>query len=273
MSHLIEVYTNCYGEYGLRAMFEHLPLPQCHAVEFALKPHLVKEAMVTEKDTLTETASDEDAFAMRSRLDEAGVLATSANGGDTLSDPEGVRRVRRRVEMAQVLGVRTFVASCGWRNESLEGIYPVVRELGEHARERGMVLALETHSPLVTNSDVALGTLDAVGCDNVLINWDTANIYYMNDGIDGVAELRRVADRVGHVHLKDSRKKPGEWFFPALGEGTIDFAEVFGILDEAGFTGTMSLEIEGIAGEVPALEVRRKRIEDSLAHLARLGLI
>ena len=35
----------------------------------------------------------------------------------------------------------------------------------------------------------------------------------------------------------------------------------------------MSIEIEGIAGEVPSLEVRRKRIEDSLAHLKRVGVL
>ena len=273
MSHVIEVYTNCYAEYGLDAVLGHLPLPQCRAVEMGLKAHLVKEAMVTDKDTLTETASDEAVTGVRERFARAGIAVTAANGGDTLSDPEGVRRVRRRMDVAERLGAKTFVASFGWRRDELSGIYPLIRELGEHARGRGMVLALETHAPLVKNADAGLRTLDAVRCDNVGINWDTANIYYMNEGIDGAAELRRVADRVAHVHLKDSRKKAGEWFFPALGEGEIDFGEVFSILDEAGFRGTMSIEIEGIQGETPSLALRRKRVEDSLVHLERTGVL
>jgi len=273
MSHRIEVYTNCYAQYGLDAVLDHLPLPQCSAVEMGLKAHLVKEAMVTEEDTLTEASSDEAVAAAQERLQQAGIAVTAANGGDTLSDPDGVRHVRRRMDIARRLGAGTFVASFGWQGDEPSGVYPRIRELGEYARERGMVLALETHAPLVKNAEAGLRTLDEVQCDNVGVNWDTANIYYMNEGVDGAAELRRVAHHVRHVHLKDSRKKAGQWFFPALGEGDIDFAEIAGILDEAGFNGTMSIEIEGIEGETPGLAVRRKRIEDSLAHLEKVGVL
>ena len=269
----IEVYTNCYGEYGLEAMFEHLPLRHCRAVELALKPHLVAEAHVTEEQTITDAASDEELERATGRFAEAGISVSTANGGDTLSDPAGVERVRRRMQIASALGAHTFVASIGWDGDDPSGAYPVIARLGAVAAELGLLVALETHAPYVANADAALRTLEQVGSQNVTINWDTANIYYMNDGVDGAAELRRVADRVGHVHLKDSRKRAGEWFFPALGEGTIDFAEIFGILDEASFDGTMSLEIEGIRGETADLALRRRRIERSLEHLQQLGLL
>jgi len=272
MAHVIEVYTNSYADYGLEAVLGHLPLPLCRAVEMALKVHMVKEAMVTDRDTLTETASVDAVAAMRERFLKAGIAISSVNGGDRLSDPAGMGRVLERMEIAERLGAQTFVASFGWRDEPA-GIFPLIRELGEEARRRGMVLALETHAPLVKDADAALRTLDTIRCDNVGINWDTANIYYMNEGIDGAAELRRIANRVVHVHLKDSRKRVGEWFFPALGEGTIDFAEVVGILDDAGFRGKMSLEIEGIEGETADLATRRRRIEDSLEHLAKIGVV
>ena len=270
---VIEVYTNCYGESGLEAVFDHLPLPGCSAVELALKPHSVKEVYVTEEHTITEMSSDEEVEAGKARFESAGITVSAANGGDTVSDPKGVARIRRRIEIASRLGAKTFVSSIGWEGADPEEAYPVIRDLGEYAREHGLLFALETHSPYVVNAEAGLRTLGEVHCDNVLINWDTANIYYMNDGIDGAEELRKVASAVGHVHLKDSHMKAQEWFFPALGEGNIDFPEIFGILEAAEFNGTMSLEIEGIGGEVADLGLRRRRIETSLEYLMKEGLI
>jgi len=110
----------------------------------------------------------------------------------------------------------------------------------------------------------------------IRLNWDTANIYYHNEGIlNGEAELERAVQYVAHLHLKDSRRGYHDWFFPTLGEaGGVDFAHVGRILKHAGFEGMFSIELEGIKGEPEqTLEERQRRVERSVQHLRDAGLV
>ena len=45
-------------------------------------------------------------------------------------------------------------------------------------------------------------------------------------------DLKNCADQVAYMHLKDKAGQQKEWNFPALGEGEIDFSEIFKILKE-----------------------------------------
>ncbi len=75
------------------------------------------------------------------------------------------------------------------------------------------------------------------------------------------------------MHLKDSRGGFEDWYFPALGEGgAVDFARVRQTLDDAGFSGAYTIEIEGIGGEPePGLDERQDRIRRSVAYLRDCG--
>jgi inosose dehydratase len=108
------------------------------------------------------------------------------------------------------------------------------------------------------------------------LNFDTGNVTSSNAGADVLDALRQVREYVRHVHLKDHNGQPGEWHFPALGTaggtaGGVDFRAVRQTLDEVGFTGPYSLEIEGIEGEEKSLALHRRRIAESVAHLRTCG--
>jgi inosose dehydratase len=107
----------------------------------------------------------------------------------------------------------------------------------------------------------------------VRLNFDTGNIAYYNPDSDACAELDKVKDWVTSVHLKDNRGRFEDWYFPAVGDGgSVDFARVRRILDEVGFTGPYTIEIEGIAGEPePGLETRHERVRRSVSHLRACG--
>jgi len=217
-----------------------------------------------------ENSSEEDIRSFQALLEEEGVRVISANGGGNLEDPAQVAAIKKRMDLAHRLGARIFVLSCGQKSDE---VYRRLHELGDYALSRGLVMALETHPPLITNAEVALETMRKVNHKNVRINFDTANIHYYNQGVDTLDELRKVLDYVVHMHLKDSRKGYKDWFFPAIGEGTIDIPGVFRLCNEAGFFGPFSLEIEGIQGEgdLP-FDKRQERIAKSVEYLKKIGV-
>ncbi len=60
--------------------------------------------------------------------------------------------------------------------------------------------------------------------------------------------VRRLGSRIVHVHLKDAigldTRQPGDFIFPLLGEGMVDWKAFFAALDEVGYTGYCSVEFE-----------------------------
>ncbi len=60
--------------------------------------------------------------------------------------------------------------------------------------------------------------------------------------------VRQLAGRIVHVHLKDAigldTRQPGDFIFPLLGEGMIDWTAFFAALDDIGYTGYCSVEFE-----------------------------
>ena len=182
-------------------------------------------------------------------------------------------QIRPRIEVAEALDCRLLWVSAHAGELPKEKAYEKLRRAGDLAGEAGMTIVLETHPDLAHNADVALETLTKVDHPHVRLNFDTGNIYYYNQGRNAVDELKKVAHLVRSVHLKDTNGKYRTTCFPALGEGVVDFAEVFRILNGVGFFGPFTLEIEGVEGEELTREEVYQRVEKSLEHLKSLGVI
>ena len=122
----------------------------------------------------------------------------------------------------------------------------------------------------------AVQTIKCVGHPNVRINFDLANVYYNNENVDGLAELRRGLDYIGAVHLKEHNGRHKDVYFPALGdpEGIINWKQIYAILKDHGFYGPFTIEIEG-KGDLDVgttAQLHLQRVVDSVAHLRGLGL-
>jgi sugar phosphate isomerase/epimerase len=146
-----------------------------------------------------------------------------------------------------------------------------LRELGQFVQPHGLIVMVETHPPLAENAEVARRTMEAVGLGNVGINYDPANVYFYNRGVDAVRELEPIVEFVVGVHLKDTPGGYREWNFPALGRGVVDFRGLFRLLDAVGFDGPYTLEIEGVEGETASEALTVARVAESLGYLRGLG--
>ncbi|MFW6162854.1 MAG: sugar phosphate isomerase/epimerase family protein [Planctomycetota bacterium] len=186
---------------------------------------------------------------LQALIAEAGLEVEALAVFGFFRDEQGAAILRRRVDFARALGATTIVLGCHDASEPASErprYYELIREVADYAAPRGIRFALEIQAGMVQNAETALTTLDAIDRPNLGINFDTANLLYYNDDCDPAAELKAMAPRVVHVHLKDILRgaSRAEHRFPPFGQGEVDFRTVFDVLHDAGFYGPFSFEVE-----------------------------
>ncbi len=206
---------------------------------------------------------------VKAELSKHDLTCMSVGGGIDLVNEDGIDKFDVLLNGAINMGAKLIFASAKASDDvPLEVTYERLRKMGDKAAAHGITISLETHPILCQNGDVGLKTMEGVNHDNVRINFDTANIYYYNENVDAVVELKKVAKYVASVHLKDTDGKLKSFSFPPLGEGIVDFPEVFRILNELGFHGPFTFELESTKGEEMAAA-----LEKSVNHLKETGCI
>lgn len=209
--------------------------------------------------------------AVQRRLRDHGLTATTLICPCDLSqEPECLRE---KLEIGQELGVATFFVSAKAGELSKVEAYARLRARCELADQYGIKLSLETHPDLAENATEARATLLAVDHPRLRWNLDTANLYYYNQNLNAVSETRKGLDLIGSVHLKDTNGGYHAWWFPALGEGVVDFPGVFQLLNGAGFFGPFTLELEGIQGEELDEATVGARVAKSIHYLQTIGAL
>jgi sugar phosphate isomerase/epimerase len=142
------------------------------------------------------------------------------------------------------------------RNWIVEGLC----EAADYAREHDVRLALENHGSLAGRGDQVRGIVEDVrdrcGHDALGVNPDTGNFLIVNQLSD--LGVRQVADVAYMVHFKDFVEASADhagFAYPSLdgrryvgtavGEGEVDLNACLASLNEANFTGWLSIEFEG----------------------------
>jgi len=133
-----------------------------------------------------------------------------------------------------------------------------LNKLGEIAAARGMKLTFHHHMGTVVQTEEEIDRLMA-GTDPALVNllFDSGHLSFA--GIDPVKVLQKHVNRVAHVHLKDIRPEIVQRVhdenlsflqavrlgaFTVPGDGSVDFAPLFAILESAGYEGWFVVEAE-----------------------------
>ena len=91
--------------------------------------------------------------------------------------------------------------------------------------------------------------IDQIDSPWVTVNFDPSHGVLSGNSDVGWA-IRQWGSRISHCHLKDAvgiSQRPGEFLFPLLGEGVIDWASFSTALDDIEFAGVCSVEFESFA--------------------------
>ena len=218
--------------------------------------------------TLGEVRLEELALQVRELLDGTGIRVSALGYYcNALQNEEQRQTLHHAIDMAAAFGTTTVSTFAGaLEGESVEAAMPrfkeVFGELTRHAEDKGVRLAIENCPMGGTwkNGTCNIGfnprawdmMFDAVPSDSLGLEWEPAHQIYQL--IDPIANLRKYAKKIVHMHAKDARVRRDllasegiigprptvEFRFPGLG-GT-DWREVFEILQESGYQGMMSIE-------------------------------
>lgn len=217
--------------------------------------------------------SVESVDALQLELKAHGLTATSLLGSCDVQSETVVADFQTTLNIANQMDVKIIFVSVHAGDTDRNAVYDRLRAIGENAAPIGIKVCLETHPDMAHNGDIALETMNAVDHPNICVNFDTGNVYYYNHNVTAVTEVQKILSHVGAVHLKDTNGGYRTWHFPTLGAGVVDFKAVFQTLNDAGFYGPFTMELEGIEGENLDEAGVKACVADSLQHLKDIGVI
>jgi D-psicose/D-tagatose/L-ribulose 3-epimerase len=162
-----------------------------------------------------------------------------------------VERAKKYLELGYELEAKNYLIVIGeyiWQQEvipprdqwnwAVEGM----RTLGEYAASLGLEIAIELepfHLSIVNDVQSMLRFLNDVGHPAVKANLDVSHLALVHAPAGEVLELE---GRIAHAHFSDcDGKKHGD--LPP-GRGVVDFPPYLSHMQAAGFTGTISIELE-----------------------------
>jgi sugar phosphate isomerase/epimerase len=214
------------------------------------------------------TRTERRATEFLARLDDFGIRITVVFGGfegesyadiPTVARTVGLvppaTRAARLAEMkeisdfARILGVAAVGLHVGFvphdaADPMHRDVVAVTRELCDHCRSNDQNLHLETGQE---TADVLIDFLGEVGCDNLFVNFDPANMILYGCG-EPIEALRKVGRWVRSVHCKDAKwsARPGvDWGVETpLGQGNVGIENFLRTLAGLGYAGPLTIERE-----------------------------
>ena len=143
-----------------------------------------------------------------------------------------------------------------------------LNKLGKIAKDKGMTLTFHHHMGTVVQTEEEIDKfMELTDPELVFLLFDSGHLSF--SGINPENVLKKYVNRVKHVHLKDIRKEMVEksraerWsflkgvregVFTVPGDGDVDFAPIFSILEEAGYEGWVVVEAEQDPAKANPLE-------------------
>lgn len=207
------------------------------------------------------------------RAKDAGIdVSNYAVGGNFVqSDRElyekEIEKVKREVEVAYRLGVKTMRHDVAWRSipetsvaqfdADLPKLAEACARVADYAATMAITTSVENHGYFVQASDRVQRLIHAVNRPNYKTTIDVGNFLCADE--DPVVAVKKNLPYACIIHLKDfyvRRDNPGTGWFPSaggkylrgaiFGHGDINLSAVMQLIRDSGYNGYASLEFEGM---------------------------
>ena len=173
-------------------------------------------------------------------------LATSCRFANPDDAAQNVHDALLRIDLAADIGVRRIRVFGGKfpqsvsREEAIGRVTDSLRALSDRARERQVVVCMETHDAWCNPEHVA-EVMRRVDHSNIGVNWDimhpvrTARVTVEDS-------FQKLEPWIEHVHFHDGIDQDGGLTLMPIGEGAIDHRTAVLLLKKAGYDGHLSGE-------------------------------
>jgi len=201
-----------------------------------------------------------------------GLVLQTIAGHTRLMKEDSVQNFKAVLDFAHLAGVRFVTTDTGEVNnaDDEKKFYDDAAELAEHAKDKDITICLEMHGNWCNNGRKGAEIIKSIGHPNIKLNYDTGNVI-LYGGTRPEEDLVYALDHMGHLHLKDhGTGKIGEWDFPALGNGVLDFDKIFDLLKD--YTGPSSVEVE-FEGKEHTLDEINQAVKQSFDFLKSYGYV
>lgn len=191
--------------------------------------------------------------ALTELLEETGLeLVGVYTGANFIFDDiltEEFAKIERAAELAAMFGAARLVVGGGAQRHAgpsdgdFERLAAGLDRAAEIAAAWGLAASYHPHLGTLTETPEALATV--MELSEIDFCPDTAHL--AGGGGDPAVLIRRYADRLAHVHLKDWDRATRE--FRPLGEGDLDFADILRAIHQACYDSWLMVELDYYDGD------------------------
>ncbi len=234
----------------------------------------------------------EYASEIRTEADRVGIEISSYTvGADMLNGCDGdlekeIERIKGKVDVASVLGVRFLRHDAGWGynderktymgfDDALPLFIKGCKAVTEYAKEKGIVTMIENHGFFCQDSDRVEKVVRGVGDPNFGVLFDCGNFLCADE--NPVIAAGKLANYVKYVHAKDFFIRSGMLYDPGcgffrtrggnylrgtiVGQGDAPVKQCIEVIRNSGYDGYFSVEFEGIEDNIQAVEQGLKNLK------------
>jgi sugar phosphate isomerase/epimerase len=236
-------FTNAFKHFSLEYALDHLSSLNLRAVELWCKGQ-----HVTPYDCEEQVRRVREMIASRSME----VSALSAHLDYITSNrelrEENIRKFERVISLARLFDVRLVVTASGYLHgkppsrEMERRFLDALERLAGHAEDSRVTIALEPEpEKFLRTPEQAVSYIQAVGSDAVKTVCDLSHAIALN--MTPMEFISKMQEYLVHVHVDDARygEHPHRHLIP--GEGDVNYRELFRYLEDIGYEGWLSLEL------------------------------
>jgi sugar phosphate isomerase/epimerase len=199
-------------------------------------------------------SSKENILATRNRIEEKKLKIVDLGSSAGMHYREGEERrknldeAKSFIQLAQQLScpyIRVFpndFPKDQERNETIDLIVKGLLELGNYAKDTGVIVLMETHGDLVQSTEIEK-IMQSASHPNVGLVWDVVNMWAVTKESPALV-YGRLKKYIHHTHIKDLKFVDGKEQYVLMGKGDSPIFEAIDILARGGYKGYYSFEWE-----------------------------
>ncbi len=243
MKNIIAVSTNSFHGFGIMEALETIAKAGFEYIEICAVRNWTEHVMPD--------MAPEKLEAVKQKMAELGIKCIAMSGHCDLSDESRLADFRANMKLASELGCEWIISSTGEAHFGSEDTTDIeallvknIKSLVPDLEKLNLKLGIEVHGPNYGTGKAVARLVDAVGAFPVVgVNYDTANVVYWGKD-DPDTDIKFCPGKINYCHLKDKIGMDSSWNFPAIGAGELHLLDLVDYMDENGYEGPLSIELE-----------------------------